>query len=222
MLATYAAVYRDANGEEKTAIQNDGKTLRMAVRGVEFAGPSFDQFKPITSTGDVRQAPFTFERGDLCAYVIECNIGVPVVVNESILRGTLHVYLDLGGPVEGKRIGHEILRLTLKSQQHTVRSYDEDGVFETALLQIQRALPEDVYVKSCFNCAFSGYSPYGGGLWGMFCHRNNKAAYVAATSKAEWLHLDQDAAEVVQETYLCPEFERWNGKSGYRDTLNRT
>ncbi len=87
------------------------------------------------------------------------------------------------------------------------------------LLQIQRQLPADAYMKCCFNCAFSGYNPYGNGLWGMYCHRNYKEAYVQANSKFEWISLNAVAAEYVQEIHLCPEFQRWNGKTGYRDGL---
>jgi len=34
--AEYQALYRDVRGEEKTIIRNDGKSLCITMRGVEF------------------------------------------------------------------------------------------------------------------------------------------------------------------------------------------
>jgi hypothetical protein len=48
MLIRYPAPYQDASSQEVTGIENDGKTLRMVVRGVEFAGETFDLFQPVT------------------------------------------------------------------------------------------------------------------------------------------------------------------------------
>ena len=51
MMATYPAIYSDANSEENTGIENDGQTLRMVVRGVEFVSKpfgSFDDLQPVT------------------------------------------------------------------------------------------------------------------------------------------------------------------------------
>jgi hypothetical protein len=38
MIARYPALFRDAHSEMVTVIENDGRTLRMVVRGVEFMG----------------------------------------------------------------------------------------------------------------------------------------------------------------------------------------
>jgi hypothetical protein len=50
MLASYPATYRDRNGEVRTTIRNDGQTLSMEVRGVDFRGTDFDMLEP--SGGD--------------------------------------------------------------------------------------------------------------------------------------------------------------------------
>jgi hypothetical protein len=58
MIARYPALYRDALGEEKTVIENDGKKLRMIVRGVEFTGTMFDDFEPSIIDDDPALASF--------------------------------------------------------------------------------------------------------------------------------------------------------------------
>src|SRR3954469_23584389 len=87
---------------------------------------------------------------------------------------------------------------------------------------LQRKLPPGPFMKACINCDFSDYSPYGHGLFGnMICFRANKAGYLALPSGADF---EKDAyfavidtvSEMVQETHLCPEFERRQPGTGYR------
>ena len=133
----------------------------------------------------------------------------------------LHVLLDLGKPTAEGRIDKEELVLTLEVKDEALKSSGKSGgFFEGEMLDIQRLMPANTYMKCCFNCAFSGCSPAGGGMWFMFCHRNHKEEYLNARGKAEWFRLNQEAAGTVQEIYLCPEFQRWNGVTGYRDRLH--
>src|SRR5689334_8806824 len=46
MLEYYPAKYFDKFGEENTTIQNNGKELKMVVRGLEFTDTSFDSWEP--------------------------------------------------------------------------------------------------------------------------------------------------------------------------------
>ncbi len=69
MITRYPALYRDAHGEEATVIENDGKTLRMVVRGVEFTGTMFDDFEPSIAQDDPDLAPFSLYCGSLCSCI---------------------------------------------------------------------------------------------------------------------------------------------------------
>ncbi len=107
--------------------------------------------------------------------------------------------------------------MTLTVDDKTYTGSGTSGLFEYELLEIQAALPDDVFLIACINCAFSDYSVYGQGLFGtMLCFRNNKAAYLAVRDKDEYMAIMDDYAEIVQETYLCPEFERRTPGTGYR------
>lgn len=218
MLAVYPTVYRDAHGEEETVIENDGQTLRMVVRGVEFEGNDFDSFTPVNQE---LGSQFAFRNGDLCGYSINCDIPVIAAGSGQEKVVALHVLLDLGEPTAEGRIDKEDLILTLEVEREALKSSGKSGgFFELEMLDIQRLLPARTYMKCCFNCAFSGYSPGGNGMWLMFCHRNHKEEYLKANDKSEWFRLIDLAAGRVQETYLCPEFQRWNGETGYRDPLH--
>lgn len=221
MQAAYPANYRDALGEEQTVIENDGRMLRMVVRGVEFEGSDFDGFEPIKIGPSLQCPQFVLNHNELCACTIICDIPVPVVRQGEVGIGRLHVQLELGMPAERGHISHELLRLELITGEETfISRRKSSGFFELELLDIQRLMPVTTYMKCCFNCTFAGYSPSGNGMWRMYCHRNHKEEYPRARGKAEWFRLNGEAAEIVQETYLCPEFERWDGKTGYRDPLH--
>ncbi len=224
MSATYPATYCDALGEEQIVIENDGQTLRMVVRGVEFVSTpfgSFDDFTP-TAQEEASLAGFTLDSyRDLIAATLIFDVLMPLVADAGTVPSTLTVHIDLAGTGPRDEADRDWAdpRITLSVGDNHYASSGGWGCFEMELLQIQRRLPSDAYMKCCFNCAFSGYNPYGGGLWGMYCHRNHKEEYVQASSKFEWIKLNEVAAEYVQEIHLCPEFQRWNGKTGYRDGI---
>jgi hypothetical protein len=192
----------------------------MMVRGVEFAGSDFDGLEPLLDLADPRLASFTLDHGSLCACHLEWVMPLPVVVGQEFTTGQLQVYLELGSPrPEGNRgIDQEVLRLCLSFEGASFWSKGASGGwFEDELIDIQRALPEGMYLKACVACAFSDYSPYGHGLFGsLACFRGNKAAYRHVTGKQGIFAIWNTMTEFVQETYCCPEFERRRPGTGYR------
>ncbi len=55
----YPAVYRDRFGEVATILFNDGKELRMKLRGVEFTGRMLDDWEPGAHADAARLPSFT-------------------------------------------------------------------------------------------------------------------------------------------------------------------
>src|SRR5262249_7430208 len=154
------------------------------LRGVEFRGDEFDSLEPGENYTAAELASFTLNHNCLCACVIECAIPVSVVMGGETTRGLLHVHLDLGGPAPRGRIDREDLSLELVFGDRAFRSAGKSGWFEEEMLDIQRQLPVGVFLKTCLNCAFSDYSPYGyGSFGGLACFRDNKVGYRAAKGK---------------------------------------
>jgi len=217
MIARYPALYRDAHGEEATVIENDGKTLRMVVRGVEFTGTMFDDFEPSIARDDPVLASFTLHFGMLCACAIECEMPLPIKSGEELIEGQLRIHLGLREAPPNAEPDWLSLRLALTIGNQTFSAIHHKGWFEDDLREIQALLPDDTCVQCCFNCAFSDYSPYGNGLFGcLACFRDNKDAYRSVHSKHDLLSMWDTMTEFVQETYLCPEFELRTPGSGYR------
>lgn len=216
MTANYPARYMDRRGEERTAIRNDGKSLTMIVRGVAFQGNDWDSLEPLDPLSLTEQQ-FTLLHGCLACCTIEAEIPIPVAIGETIEIGVLVVELELGEPLPGKLLEQNTLRLCLKLASQVWSSAAHSGWFEGELLDLQRQLPEGTLIKACINCAFSDYSPYGHAMFGgLACFRDNKAAYRTVSSKSAMFRVWGTLTEFVQETHLCPEFEKRMPGTGYR------
>jgi hypothetical protein len=213
---SYPAKYRDKLGEVTTTIQNDGKTLRMVVRGIEFCGRDFDALEPTDQVNSSKLADFTLQQGCLCSCVIDCEMRVPVAGASKADAG-LTIHLELGEPKPNGGFDREDLHLSLELNGTCVSSSGTSGWFEGELLDIQRQLPDGVYLSACINCAFSDYSPVGHGLFGdLACFRDYKDGYRSVRTKADLFRIWETMTEFVQETYLCREFERRRPGTGYR------
>ncbi|HEU5439625.1 MAG TPA: DUF6304 family protein [Ktedonobacterales bacterium] len=145
MVDSYPARYQDAKGNEQTIIENDGKRLRMLIRGVKFVGTDFDGLEPTLDPADPRLATFTLNGKSLCACHLEWVLPLPVLVGQEIVTGRLQVYLELGHlRLGGNRgIDQETLRLCLSFGGASFwSSGTSGGSFEDELRDLQQALPE--------------------------------------------------------------------------------
>ena len=189
---SYITKYTDSQGSEDTIISNDGRMLRVRIRGIEFSGTNFDSFEPSEEVTAAQLSLFTLEHNELCSCRFEFEIPILMSHLDSPSNGTLSVVLILGDP-----------RPT--------------GGIEDELLEIQSQLPPDVYMKTCINCLYSDYSPAGHGAFGcMLCFRNLKSEYLAVKTKSDFWPVLNCTDICVQETYLCPEFTRRIRGTGYR------
>ena len=218
--ARYPTRYSDGRGVEVTEFNNDGSTLSIRLRGVAFSGPDFDGLEPERNSSRDSLTSFTLSHGCLCECTFECRIPIPVICGETMIVTDLNMRLDLGAPIAPDgRLDREDLNLSLELEGRSYRSSGQSGgFFENELLSLQAGLPPQCFMKACINCAYSDYPPGGHGLLGgMACFRNLKAEYAKATDKAGicsvW-HLQKH--EMVQEIFLCPEFERRRPNTGYR------
>jgi len=90
--------------------------------------------------------------------------------------------------------------------------------FEDALLDINRQIKEDYYIKSCFTCQYSDYSPCGNDDFGtMLCYKNYKKDCLKVNNKSSYFkYLWGKKHETRQETYLCEEYKTRTSCRGYR------
>jgi hypothetical protein len=212
----FPAKYSDAHGSETTVIDNDGETLRLFLRSVEFVGSDFESFEPKGAAHEQLRS-FTLYNGRLSACRIECQIPVSVLDRGKLAAGALSVELALGDAAQNGGLGRVGVRIVLDYDGRRFAGPGASGWFEDELIAIQAQLPEHVFIKACINCLYSDYSPAGHGLFGaMLCFRNIKAEYLKVSTKKEFWSVHGRPDRFVQETYLCPEFERRIPGTGYR------
>ncbi|MBK8257863.1 MAG: hypothetical protein IPK82_34995 [Polyangiaceae bacterium] len=213
----YPGTYSDANGVEPIHIRNDGEKPKVTIRGVEFAGRDFDSLEPVDNTPPENLNLFRLHFGALASCKFAFEMGISVVLNNRECAGVLQVTLTLGDPKPNGALDKEVLVLQLGWEGQSVCSSGKSGWFEDELLEIQGALPQGAFIKSCINCLYSDYSPIGHGLFGtMMCFRNIKEQYLAVRTKDDFFEVQDHHDRMVQETFLCSDFTRRVPGTGYR------
>lgn len=201
----FPTLYRDKFGVEKTEIRNDGKTLRMLLRGIEFGGCSFDDFAP---AGSIPEG-FSTNQGALCSYRLECGMPVWLVKDGKTETARLEAVIEVGDPAPNGGVDRETVELTLVGGDLRLNAKSESGFFDDALAAIEGTLPKSVYLRCCHTCLYSEYFPGGAGAFGgLTCFRNHDMEFLAATDKPSLLQVFDKENKHVQETYCCGDYER--------------
>jgi len=213
----YSTRYSDARGTEVVSLRNDGTKLFIRLRGVSFCGRDFDSLEADSQAAPEALASFDLHRGALCNCTIECEIPVSVVsAGGEATMCALEMRLELGKPAANGGLDRELLALSIHVDGQAFHSAGNSGWFEDELLSLRSLMPSGTYLKACFSCAHSDYSPYGHRMFGgMACFRTLKEEYSRVKDKFDLFRI-LDKAEVVQETYICPEFAERLPNTGYR------
>jgi hypothetical protein len=213
----YGAIYEDARGRETTRIHNDGRELRVLLRGIAFVGDDFDGLSPVPDQLDVARSKFRLQHDALCACRLEWVMPIPLSHHGEPVEETLAVYLVIGNPLPNGAIDSQTVTLELTTPGKIVRSSGTSGWFEDELLELTKALGDDTLIRACITCAFSDYSPYGHGSFGcLACFRDAKEEYLRGKGKAGIFAVWNRMTEFVQETYLCGEYRLRIPGTGYR------
>lgn len=98
------------------------------------------------------------------------------------------------------------------------KSAEKTLYFENALNDICRQIKNDYYIRCCFTCQYSDYSPFGNEDYGiMLCFCRHKEDCLKVNSKNDFFSfLGGKDFDGRQETYLCEHYCPRNKASGYR------
>lgn len=215
----YPTIYSDRRGVETANMHNDGTTLALVLRGVLFSGRDFDSLEPDKSSEARLLKQFSLVNGSLCECTIQCEMPIPLVVDNGTASSLLVIQVKLGAQAANGGLDEERVILSLRVGETTYRSTGKGGWFENELLELQKALPNGTYLKACINCGLSDYWPGGNPAFGgMLCFRDCKDHYRKVRGKSDLFKLLEAVAKpmTVQETFLCPQFERRQPGTGYR------
>ena len=228
MATTYQATYKDKFGEEITTIFNDGDSLKLTIRDVQFQGSSFELLTPILDQEPLPES-FSLFLDALCDFELDCEIPVQVSINEQQFQTILFVHFEIG-QADGSRqltilrkkddgsilesntaLNREVLQLKLQIDDKVYASSGQNlyATFDEQLIEIKSQLPDNIYLKSCWNCAYSDFLPTGSGQFGnLACFKNTKDEYKKVRNKKDLFQIWDQRAGFVQEIHVCPEFEK--------------
>jgi hypothetical protein len=210
MTVQIPATYTDKTGTIATTITNDGETFTMNLDRTIFHSRFLDDFEP----KDPAQLPerFTLDHlQSLTACTIDCKLPVGIVIDNRLdtawFATVIHLSPELNTPFFEVNFEWEDKIISLGSHDF----------FEEVFERLKSKLPEGVALRACYACQYSDYSVYGSQAFGsMLCFRNRKAAYLQVKSKDGYMKIMDQRERVVQETYLCDDFERRGDSIGYR------
>lgn len=213
----YQANYKDSFGEEKTSIYNDGKDLRMNLRGVDLIGSELDWRFPEGAPESMIRKKFNIFQGYLCSYSLDFGIPIQLVEAGKTHQVILSVHSEYGQRVEGScgpgnyYQEHEILQLELiiNNQSFITSGRSHYNTFDEQLTELKTLIPQNVLLNICWSCAYSDYFIYGSGVFGhMACFREVKDDYLKVTTKQELVRIWEKRTEYVPEIHCCSEFQK--------------
>ncbi|WP_336318843.1 DUF6304 family protein [Streptomyces lavendofoliae] len=123
--------YRDRRGAEAIVITADGRRIATRIRGVEYAGPSFDGLRAAEENGGL----------PLAGCVLEWDLPLPVITDGTGQQATLSCLLALGEALSDGSPERVDLQLTLHCGGAAYESGLAGGDFDHALDRILRQLP---------------------------------------------------------------------------------
>lgn len=223
-MPVYSGIYEDRAGREDIHFASDGHELRTTLRGVDFAGGSFDGL----SAGDpqaARAQGLALNGDELCDCTIHCAIPVAVGRDHPDLEdiaAVLQAATTLGKPAAHGGIDQLRLELILRYDDPAGTAFARkarcDGDFEEALESLRKKMPTGYFLRICYNCDLSDYFYAGRGSFGeLICFRNRATEYLRVTDKLSYMNLfDGRHHEFVQETHLCSQYKRRQPDRGYR------
>jgi Cysteine-rich CPCC len=103
----------------------------------------------------------------------------------------------------------QIVELSLNNETFSIINFHED--FENMLFNLQKSLPPNYKITTCFFCRFSCYHPVGNDNFGALdCFKKCKEKMAKVEGKHELLELyreEKNNVQKVEETSYCVEFQ---------------
>jgi hypothetical protein len=216
----YPLRYEDRFGLVDTVCRSNGRELIFELRGRAFRGENFNLLD-VDGPDDMASLPddqFPVDRyGDLLAcFTIELPLPVLGAVEPAAQLGLSFDYRD-----GDDCLIDATLRLDGALWRTTARR--ARGFVELCLIDLQRQLPDGVFLACCLSCRWSNYYPGGNpefGAIGCFVAWPG-AADIAG--KGDTIHAWHDArrqqqVHLMQETWSCPLFRLLQpGEWSYKD-----
>jgi hypothetical protein len=135
----------------------------------------------------------------------EKNYFVRVRIDNQVVVSKLTVWRNMSWDVEKFR------NIQIEIRDNVYSIIDTFTDFENMLLALQKSLPVNYQIETCFFCRFSGYHPVGNDNFGALdCFKNCKNEFLKANGKHPLFDLYEEEGDKilkVEETDYCDQFE---------------
>jgi hypothetical protein len=133
---------------------------------------------------------------------------VRVKVDNQIIMSKLTTWRNMDWDVEKFR------NIDIQVRDETFSIIDTFTDFENMLLTLQKSLPENYQIETCFFCRFSSYFVAGNDNFGtIMCLKDCKDKFLKVKSKDDYIDFlgEMKASVFVDETHYCNEFQLIKG-----------
>jgi hypothetical protein len=134
----------------------------------------------------------------------EKQFEIRVSVDNETVMSKLTTWRNMDWDVEKFR------NIQIEIRDRTFSIIDTFTDFENMLIALQKSLPENYKVETCFFCRFSSYAVAGNDNFGALdCFKNCREKFAQATDKHKLIELyesEKGSIIKVAETYYCNEF----------------
>ncbi len=150
----------------------------------------------------------------------EMSFQVRVNIDNQIVISKLTTWRNMDWDVEKFR------NIEIEVKNETYSFIDTFTDFENMLLALQKSLPENYQIETCFFCRFSSYFVAGNDNFGnLDCFKKCKKKFIKVNSKCTLIDLyetEKENIEQVEETHYCSDFqliksEDWVFKNQIKD-----
>ncbi|MCH2196513.1 DUF6304 family protein [Kordia sp.] len=232
----YNTIYEDTFGTIKGSIENNfsedfdlskNYTIELNLEGILFNGATFDglelQNEDYYTKEQLHRYSFynyeVFGTKQIIKELTNCKfqfiLQLKIVDKKSFqihkVNGNLTVLLGNFSPEEYSVFQYDY---SLNEIDHSIMGDSFENLFD----KLKEKIKETHFIKNCYGCNYSDYSPYGSDHFGdMLCFKNSKDKYLKIKNKESYFRLLGNQNPIyVQETHLCDEFEFRKENIGYR------
>lgn len=231
--ASWKALYTDLKSTESIFIDTVGSNLSMKVRGIRLESYDLMLWKvinqlPSFQISSIKLDFYSFVPDQMYGPIqgfngkiffldhLKLEFNIPVIISdqsgtEEDTKAYIFVFLTNDSKMASLSISLHFQKKNLSIYPTNQGIDDQNGQpisFDKQIEKIQNQLPLKLFIKTCWNCAFSEYSTITRPLYGgLVCFRDWPAIENVrdeATLNRNW----HKHTEYVQETYLCPSFKR--------------
>lgn len=196
----YPTLYQDKFGKETSEFSSNGSDLYITLRGIEFEGGCFEALEGKIDKSKFEYVEFQGEEnfGDLKNCKFKVIFPAKFIVSNEEKIGSLKAEIQLEHKED---YGVKLLFQFKSIQISNSKSY---GHFESAIIEIQKKLPNNFKLKNCLSCKYSHYHPLGNGLFGdLYCFKKIKGKTKKIINKETLFSAWDKNVFNTQETYDC-------------------